>query len=250
MLKAERQRSILERLERSRAVEVLELERQLGVSAFTIRRDLDELAAEGHLLRVHGGAVPRSPTNPSFERRAGEHLDSKRRVAAAALSLLEPDATVIIDGGSTALLLAESIPTEQTGTFLTHSPTVAVALGRLERSEVVCIPGTLDRRAMVCVGARTVEAYQGLHADLCFMGVWSAHAEHGLSERFHAEAEVRRALLSAADRIVGLCTADKLGTLATFPIGPASALTHMAVDPETPPGLLEPFAELGVQLLS
>jgi DeoR/GlpR family transcriptional regulator of sugar metabolism len=249
MLKFERQQRILDLLGRAGGVAVTDLEQSLGVSAFTIRRDLDELAGTGHLHRVRGGAVPRSSPPAGYAARGAEHIDAKRRVASAAISLLEDGQTVIVDGGSTALLLTEAIPAGHAGTFITHSPPIANALGRLEQSEVLCVGGTLDRRAMVCVGADTVRAYRDLHADLCFLGVWSIHAEHGLSEGLFQEAEVRKAMLAAADRVIGLCSPDKLGNVATFPVGPAASLTHLAVDPRTPAELIHPFTEIGLSIL-
>jgi DeoR/GlpR family transcriptional regulator of sugar metabolism len=249
MLKFERQQRILDLLGRGGAVAVSDLEQSLGVSAFTIRRDLDELAEAGRLHRVRGGAVPSSTTPARYASRGAEHAEAKRRVAAAAITLLKADQTVIVDGGSTALALVEAIPADHTGTFITHSPPVATALGRLQRSEVLCVGGTLDQRAMVCVGPGTVGGYQRLHADLCFLGVWSIHAEQGLTEGLFEEAAVRRAILAAADRVVGLCSPDKLGTVATYEIGPAAALTHLAIDDRTPAELIKPFVEIGLAVL-
>ena len=104
---------------------------------------------------------------------------------------------VILDGGSTALHLVDAIPPGHTGTFVTHSPPVAAALGRRAGLEVVTVGGTLDRRAMVAVGRGTIQAFGGISADLCFLGVWALHAERGISGRYYEEAEVRRVLLGA-----------------------------------------------------
>jgi DeoR/GlpR family transcriptional regulator of sugar metabolism len=112
------------------------------------------------------------------------------------------------------------------------------------------VGGVLDRRAMVATGAATAEAYGRVAADVCLLGVWSVHAEHGLSERYPEEADLRRVLLGRADRVVGLATADKLGTVAPFRIGPASALTHLVCEAAAPPAATAPLAELGVALVA
>ena len=57
---------------------------------------------------------------------------------------------------------------------------------------------------MVAVGAQTVAAYRQLTADICFLGVWSIHAAHGVEPAVSEEAEVRRTLLERANRVVGL----------------------------------------------
>jgi DeoR/GlpR family transcriptional regulator of sugar metabolism len=82
------------------------------------------------------------------------------------------------------------------------------------------------------------------------LGVWSVHAEHGVGERYYEEAQVRRLLLERADRVVGLASRDKLATVAPFTIGPADALTHLAVEPGLPAELLAPFVELGIEIVA
>jgi DeoR/GlpR family transcriptional regulator of sugar metabolism len=251
LLKGERQRRILARLASDGRVVATELQGELGVSAYTIRRDLDALAEAGRLQRVHGGALAlaRSPVATTYAGRGAQSVAGKREVARAAVSLLPAGGVAILDGGSTALALAEAIPPGFTGTFVTHSPPAAAALAAHEGVEVVVIGGTLERRAMVTVGARTIEAYRSIAADVLFLGVWSLHAEHGLSEGYHEEAEVRRVLLGRADRVVGLATADKLGTVAPFGYGPATALTHLATERSVSDAVLEPLAELGIAVV-
>jgi DeoR/GlpR family transcriptional regulator of sugar metabolism len=249
LLKDERHQRILEILADSGRLVATELPEVLGVSAYTVRRDLDELAQAGRLQRVHGGALARSRVALTYEGRRSQGAEAKREVARAAVTLLEPGQVAILDGGSTALALAEAIPPHHTGTFVTHSPPVAEALGRHPGAEVVVVGGTLDRRAMVATGAHTVDAYRRIAADVCFLGIWSVHAEHGISEGYAEEAEVRRVLLERASQVVGLASRDKLGTVAPFTIGPANALTHLATERDAPAELLTPLRELGVRIV-
>jgi DeoR/GlpR family transcriptional regulator of sugar metabolism len=248
-LKGERQRLILEELASSGRVVAAELEERLGVSAYTVRRDLDELAGAGRLQRVHGGGLARSPVATTYEGRREQGVAGKREAARAAARLLVPGQVAILDGGSTALALAHAIPDNFGGTFVTHSPPVAEALGRRDGLEVVLIGGSLDPRAMVTVGAQTIEAYRRVTADICFLGVWSLHAEHGISSGYYEEAEVRRVLVQRADRVVGLASREKLGTVAPFTIAPATALTHIATEPGVPGDVLQPFDDLGIHLV-
>ncbi|MBE2320617.1 DeoR/GlpR transcriptional regulator [Solirubrobacter sp. CPCC 204708] len=249
LLKDERQRRILDELTASGRVVATELQTLLDVSPHTIRRDLDELAEAGRLVRVHGGALARSSTAITYEGRQAQGADAKRAVARAAATMLVPGQVVIVDGGSTALALVDAIPPDHTGTFVTHSPPVAAALARLPGAEVVVIGGRLEPRAMVAVGAQTVAAYRQITADVCFLGVWSIHAEHGISQQYPDEADVRRTLLERANLVVGLAHRDKLGTVAPFVVGPADSLTHLATERDAPEPLVAPFRELGVRVL-
>jgi DeoR/GlpR family transcriptional regulator of sugar metabolism len=249
VLKEERQRRILDVLGREGRVVATDLQRALGVSGYTIRRDLDELADARHLQRVHGGALARSPVAPTYAERRAQSVPGKRAVAKAAATLLAPGETVILDGGSTALALVDEIPPDHTGTFITHSPPIAAALGAHSGLEVLIVGGTLDPRAMVAVGAQAIEAYGRITADVCFLGIWSIHATAGISSGYYEEAELRRVLVQRADRVVGLASRDKLGTTAQFGIAPATALTHLATEPDVPAELLDPFAELGLRVV-
>lgn len=249
MLKEERRRRILELLGTEGRLVAAELPARLDVSGYTVRRDLEELAEAGLLQRVHGGAVPRSPVAPTYAERERQSVDGKRATARAAAGLLAPGQVAILDGGTTALALADLLPVDHQGTIVTHSPLVAAALAPRRGIDVVLIGGTLDPGPMVAVGAETVRAYQRITADVCFLGIWSLHAEAGVSGRYHEEAEVRRVLVERADRVVGLASRDKLGTVSAFASAPATALTHLATEPETPEELLAPFRELGIEVV-
>jgi DeoR/GlpR family transcriptional regulator of sugar metabolism len=222
VLKEERQRRILELVDVEGRAVAAELSAQLGVSGYTVRRDLDELAEAGRITRVHGGALSTTPA--TYEKRQTHALTGKLATARAAARMLEPGQTVILDGGSTALQLAGHI---RGATVITHSPPVASAL---VGNEVILIGGTLDPRALVATGATTIRAYEDITADILFLGVWAIDAEHGLSGGYREESEVRRTMLERARTVVGLADATKLNTIAPFRYAPATALTHLATD--------------------
>jgi DeoR/GlpR family transcriptional regulator of sugar metabolism len=237
VLKEERQRRIVELVDVEGRAVATELSARLGVSGYTVRRDLDELAEAGRIARVHGGALSTTPA--SYEKRQTHALTGKLATARAAARMLEPDQTVILDGGSTALLLAAHI---RGATVITHSPPVASALAG---NEVILIGGTLDPRAMVATGATTIRAYADITADILFLGVWAIDAEHGLSGGYGEESEVRRTMIGSAKTIVGLADATKLNTIAPFRYAPATALTHLATDGED----TRPYEDLGIEIL-
>lgn len=259
MLKEERQRRILEILGGEGRVVAADLTARLGVSGYTVRRDLEELSAGGALRRIHGGAVARSQVADTYARRERQSVAGKIAVARAAARLLPPGGVSIVDGGTTALHLVDEIPPAYAGTIVTHSPLVAARLAARGggdgggsapgRIEVVLVGGILDARAMVAVGAETLRAYERISADVCFLGVWSVSAAGGVASRYPEEAEVRTTMVARADRVVGLATRDKIGTVAAFRSAPATALTHLAVEPDTPVAQLQPLEELGILIL-
>jgi DeoR/GlpR family transcriptional regulator of sugar metabolism len=220
-----------------------------SVSSYTIRRDLDELAESGLLQRVHGGAVLSSSVPRSYRERQQQAVPEKEESARAALTLLEPEQIVLIDGGSTALMVVAHLPTNYPATFVTHTPAIAAALIEREPAEVVSIGGRMDRFSHASVGASTVDAYREITADLCLLGIWGINAKDGICSPYYEEALVRSAMVNAADKVVGLAIGEKLGTGGGFHVAPAGDLTHLAVESHVDRRLLDPFRELGISVL-
>ena len=129
MLAAERRDLLMARLRRDGKLVARDLAAELGLSEDSVRWDLRELAAAGLCQRVYGGALPASPlVGTTHARRSEIALESKRRVAARAAELITPGTTVILDGDTTGLAVAEALRPDLVATIVTHSPTTAAAL--------------------------------------------------------------------------------------------------------------------------
>src|SRR5947199_1567191 len=120
MLAAERRDLLLGRLRADGKLVAKDVAAELGVSEDSVRRDLRELAAAGLCQRVYGGALPVSPAIADYATRTAVNVSSKERVAARAAALVRPGCTVIIDGGTTALAVAKSLPPDLDATVVTH----------------------------------------------------------------------------------------------------------------------------------
>src|SRR6201991_2427711 len=127
MLTTQRKQTILSRLQQDGQVVAKALSEEFGLSEDTIRRDLRELAAEGRLQRVHGGALPSSPAVANFAGRQQLATDAKVALGRAAAKLIRPGQVAILDGGTTTLQLAQHLAPDLEATIVTHSPTIAVA---------------------------------------------------------------------------------------------------------------------------
>ena len=231
MLTAERRREILSRLERDGKVVASELVVALGVSEDTVRRDLRELAAGGHVQRVHGGALPPPPDAAvSFAQRLRVAPEAKAHLAEAALPLLEGAKVLLLDGGTTALELARRLPPDRDCTVLTNAPPVAEALAEHPRAEVVLIGGRLLKDSHVTVGAATVDALRQVRADACVLGICSLHPELGVTATDHDEAHVKRAMVDASAEVIALATADKLHTAGPWLVAPLADVTYLVTD--------------------
>src|SRR5215469_12349752 len=110
MLAAQRREYLLGALRRDGRIVAKDVAAALGVTEDSVRRDLRELAADGLCQRVYGGALPVSPAIADYAARRSVAVDNKARVAQRAVELIEPGATVILDGGTTTLAIAHALP--------------------------------------------------------------------------------------------------------------------------------------------
>jgi DeoR/GlpR family transcriptional regulator of sugar metabolism len=249
MLTSQRKKAILDALKRNGQVLANELSVAFNVSEDTVRRDLRELAAEGLLQRVHGGALPASPALAPFAQRQNMESEAKRRIAQRAVQMIAPGQVVIVDGGTTSALLVQNLPDDLSATIVTHSPSVAVALAEHPSIEVILIGGRLYKHSIVSVGAAAVEAISHIQADLYFMGVTGVHATVGLSTGDFEEAFIKRALAARAAETVVLASSAKLNAASPYRIGDITLAQSIIVEQATEPDRIAPIEAAGVNVV-
>ena len=246
MLTSQRKRLILEQLAREGQVLSKALSTQFAVSEDTIRRDLRELAAEGELQRVHGGALPASGATATFAERQSLRLDSKKRVAQKGAELILPGQVVMIDGGTTTAELVTFLPADLSITVVTHSPSIALALVEHPCIDVILIGGKLFKHSVVTTGTAAIDGISAIHADLFFMGVTGIHAEAGLATGDYEEGRGKRGFFRRGAANIGLASAEKINAASSYVIGDLSMVNTMVVEKEADPGLVTALEKAGV----
>lgn len=249
MLSVQRKQQILALLATENQVMSRELSQRFGVSEDSIRRDLRELAAEGLLQRVHGGALPVSAAIAPFETRKNVQISSKQAIARKAVQLIQPGQVVILDGGTTTTELVRALPADLAFTVITHSPGIAVALVDFPQVEVIMLGGQLYRHSVVNVGATVLQAIALINADLFFMGVTGVHKTAGLTTGNYEEAGVKRALAARSAETVVMVSREKLNSASAFAIGDLSLASTLIVDGEPDSAMREALQQQQVALL-
>ncbi|WP_229072881.1 DeoR/GlpR family DNA-binding transcription regulator [Actinoplanes sp. DH11] len=216
MLAAERRDYLLTRLQADGKLVAKDVAAELGVAEDNIRRDLREMATAGLCQRVYGGALPVSPAVADYATRTTVAADGKERVARAAAALIRPGATVLLDGGTTALAVTAALPRDLAATIVTHSPTVAAALVSHPAVEVYVLGGRLFKHSAVTSGAAAAEAAQRVTADLFLLGVTGVHDEAGLTTGDADEAAMKRTLAARAADVFVLASSEKIGAASPF----------------------------------
>lgn len=249
MLAHQRKQLILEQLQLEGQVMSKNLSDRFDVSEDTIRRDLRELAAEGHLQRVHGGALPASSAVATFSERKSLKTDVKMKVARKGAELISEGQVVIVDGGTTTSELIACLPDDLRITVVTHSPSIALGLVDKPAIDVILIGGRLYKHSIVSVGAATIEGISNIHADIFFMGVTGIHPEAGLTTGDYEEACIKRAFSGRAAETVVLVSPEKVNAASSFVIGEVGLINTIVVDSETDDNWLKSIEEKGITIM-
>ena len=248
MLTTQRKKLLLARLAAEGQLVAKALALELGMSEDTIRRDLRELAAQGKLQRVHGGALPASAAMGDLQVREQVSTADKLALGRFGASLIQPGQLVILDGGTTAMQVARHLAPGLRATIVTHSPTVAVELALHPGIEILMLGGKLFRHSMVNVGASVIDAASRLRADLFFLGVTGVHPDAGLSTGDAEEAAIKRALHERAAETVVLASAEKLMAASPFVLAPLAGVSLLVVPRATPERVTRALRAGGVKV--
>ncbi|MCX0499630.1 DeoR/GlpR family DNA-binding transcription regulator [Erwinia billingiae] len=249
MLTSQRKQRILEQLLKEGQVLSKDLSVRFEVSEDTVRRDLRELAAEGRLQRVHGGALPSSSATATFSERKSLKTDAKRKVAQKGAELISSGQVVIIDGGTTTSELIACLPDDLRITVVTHSPSIALGLIEHPSIEVILIGGRLFKHSVVTVGAATIEGISQIQADIFFMGVTGVHTESGLTTGDYEEACIKRAFSGRAAETVVLVSPEKINAASPFVIGDLGLIDTIVVDSAADENWIRSIEEKGVTVM-
>jgi DeoR family transcriptional regulator of aga operon len=241
----DRRAHILARLREVGFLSCAELARDLSVSQMTVRRDLQLLESGGHVRIVHGGASLVPGLRGSFPGTDGGD-DVQRWIASSAASLVGDDETIVIDAGAIGHHVVQALPSDFSGTVITHSlPVMQLLVERRPRSRLVALGGELMPARQAFAGPATLEAIRQLRARTFFLAAAAADAR-GLYARSVSEASVERCLMDIADRVVLLAPRDVFAGSAPALIGPLDRLVAVVSDGPPPHEVATAFRQVGV----
>lgn len=249
MLTSQRKSLLLDMLRREGQVVAKRAAEEFSLSEDTIRRDLREMAAEGLLRRVHGGAMPISPDLPDLSARRAVSSGVKQRLGRAAADMVKPGQTIFLDGGTSTAEIARALPRDFAFTVVTHSPTIAAELEHHPTAEVILIGGRLYKHSMVATGAAAMAQIALMRPDIFFLGVTAVHPARGLSTGDFEEAAIKRHIAACSAETITLVTAEKLDAASPHVIMPVSALSGMIVQSGIDEERIAPYRAMGVGLM-
>ncbi|MDQ5850883.1 MAG: DeoR/GlpR family DNA-binding transcription regulator [Chloroflexota bacterium] len=245
-----RREQILAYLSAHDRTSVTELSQFLGVSEVTVRKDLDQLEAQGVVTRVHGGAIVsgRGRLELYFAAREQEHLDEKRRIAQAAAALIQSGQHIFLDASTTALQVARLIKDREELIVVTNGLYTALELNFCVGITTIVVGGTLRHRSSSLVGSLNFNSLQRLRVDIGFFGARGVTGQDGLMETDLDEAQLKQRMVNSSDRVVGIVDASKFGARAFSAFALPEEIEQIITDQSAPSSIIEELRAQGVNV--
>lgn len=246
MLVPERRRRIIDLVRRKGSATIEELSRAVGVSAWTVRRDLAELEDDGLLVRTRGGAIVAAlgsgdPRGAAGEPAPGESAGAKARIARRAVELAEPGSTIMVLAGSTTGAMVPALHDRRL-TVVTNGLDIANGLKHAPQISLVVLGGYLHRDQMTLLGPMSEGSMAGLHVDVLFAGAWGVDPDVGVTGTKIIQAG-NHVMLRHTDRLVVLADATKLGRRGPTLLAGLDEVDTLVTERSAPPEVLTRLAE-------
>jgi DeoR/GlpR family transcriptional regulator of sugar metabolism len=249
MLKRERQAYILHQVNLHNKVLSADLSQHINVSDDTIRRDLQELAVAGKLIKVHGGALSPSFHNGHHTSREVYSYTQKKIIAQKAASLIKDGMFVLTGGGTTIIELARALPLNLHATFISGSIPAIYEYMNHPNIDVIAIGDKISKNSKITVGLEAISRIRQLKADLCFLGINAINIENGVSDNDWEVVQIKKAMIESAQRLVCLTIAEKINSQQPIQVCDIQKIDTLITELPPDDPVLEPYKKASINVL-
>ncbi|MFZ9386684.1 MAG: DeoR/GlpR family DNA-binding transcription regulator [Chitinophagaceae bacterium] len=249
MLKKERQAFILHQVNLHNKVLSSSLCSEIRVSEDTIRRDLQELADEGKIIKVHGGALSPSFNQVYFPTNGVYSQNHKKSIAQKAISLIQNGMFVLTSGGTTIIEMARLLPHQLKATFISGSIPAILEYMHHPNIEVILIGDKVSKNSKITVGAQAISRIREMKADICFLGTNAIDLEHGITDNDWEVVQLKKAMIESSKKVVCLSISEKVNTVQPIRVCGLDDIDLLVTELEPDDQVLLPYVKAGVRVL-
>ena len=246
-----RKQKILELIKENDSVRVSSLSRLFGVSEVTVRVYLEDLEKKGLLSRIHGGAV--SSYKPYYSMSLNQRLEinqeAKLKIAERIAELIRPNDTIMLNAGTTTLLVMRHFPADYNLSIVTNSISIALEASGNPNFNVVLLGGAVNTKYQFTYGNDTVEELKKYHADKLILSVDGIDAKQGFSTYYNNEAAVAAAMLRQSSCSIIAADRSKFGHSAFTKISELSEADYIVTNGRVSSEFEDVLEAKGVSLL-
>jgi DeoR/GlpR family transcriptional regulator of sugar metabolism len=222
-----RQPKIVQRLTESGFQSVTQLADAFGVTASTVRRDLEQLEARQLVQRTHGGALP-VKASADFDMKGSQHRREKAAIGAAMAERIRDGQTVLLDSGTTSLEVARHL-TRSRLTVVTNDLQIGLTIAQRRSARLLFIGGELLSNDVSMWGPTAVQQLHGLRVDVTVAGC-DAVMHDGIYSTSSYEIELKRAMIAIANEAYIVADSSKFGRDALFRCSDLAPFTAAVTD--------------------
>ena len=246
MLAQERHQQILQLLEEQGTVRTVDLAEDCQVTDETIRRDLQILADNNQLARVHGGAsrLNGRPLLQSFTERRAINVGHKQAIARAALGLITPGKTYAFDSSTTAFALVSGLP-DLSYRVVTNAFAVLEHIARMENVELILTGGRYHAKTQTFTRSDSYITLQRHNINTAFISCIGLDPQRGASDGFEEQAGFKELLVQVAQEVVLMVDSSKLNISSEYFFAELTDLTHIITDSEASPKFVKALRSKG-----
>ncbi|RAJ63553.1 DeoR family transcriptional regulator [Streptomyces sp. Amel2xB2] len=217
--------------------DIARLAARFGISVSTVRRDLQQLAGDGHVHRTYGGAVAGGHTaERTLDEKESGSREQKEAIARTAAGQVADGDVVLIDAGTTTGRLARALAARSGITVVTNSTIALRHLAEAHGVELVVLGGRVRRPNGAILGPEGEETLRRLTPDLVFLGADGLHPRDGLCCPSLEQAHAKELMAARSREVFVLADASKLGAgpfpYHARPAGPWTLVTDEGAEPE------------------
>ena len=251
MLAVERRKLILEKVHRQKKVIVSELSKEFEVSEETIRRDLDKLADEGHVIKSYGGAVINEigSIDLPFNVRWKANSVGKQKIANLINSEINDGEHIFLDASTTAVFIAKNIKQKKKLTIITNSIENLLELSDVSGWNIISTGGLLKAGSMSLLGRRATESIERYNADKVFLSCKGVDLVKGVTEGNDETGSIKQSMLESAKKVYLTVDSSKFDKIAFSTICPLSKIDVVVTDKKPDVKWMEEFRKLNIQCL-
>jgi DeoR family transcriptional regulator, deoxyribose operon repressor len=249
----QRTKSILSLLSDHNELSVREIARRLQVSEMTVRRDLSYMQSERLLRRTHGGAVFTEPGALADSYVLGEQTQKNARqknsIGLKAAEQVKPNETIILDSGSTTPYIARHIDRDAALTVICYTFKNALEFYPRKNTNLILLGGYFHRDSNIFHSDECRNLLRSMRADKAFISAAGVDAKLGLTTFFYFEADIKKALIQAAQRVILVADSSKFGKVSTTYFASLSEVHVVITDEGLSPEQRQTLEDLGIELI-